>query len=161
MRITHGERGATLIEAILAAGLLMTLAAGTATLITLSRRLGMQAEQLMAATTIATARLQTLRALPWDYGLDGSANEVARLAPTPADALERNTMGCFAVLDDSGRAVTEPDAGPVTYTARWKVQPSIAAVSDTRTIEICVFAWPAAAGAPPLVCVASARTRQP
>ena len=160
MRITHCERGATLIEAIVAGGLLVTLATGTATLITLARRLGMHAEQLMAATSIATSRLQALRAIPWEYGLDGSANDVAMLALTPVDALERNTTGCFEVLDDSG-AVSEPGAGPDAYTVRWRIRPSIAAVADTRSIEICVFAWPAPAGAPPLVCVASARTRQP
>ena len=66
----------------------MTLATGTATLITLARRLGMHAEQLMAATSIATARLQALRAIPWEYGLDGSASDVAMLALTPVDALE-------------------------------------------------------------------------
>jgi hypothetical protein len=161
MRITHCERGATLIEAIVAGGLLVTIATGTATLITLAHRLGIQAEQLMAATSIATARLQTLRAIPWDYGLDGSAGEVATLAPTPVDALERNTAGCSEVLDNTGRAVSEPGAGPDTYTVRWKIRPSLAAVGDTRSIEICVFVWPASAGAPPLACVASTRTRQP
>jgi hypothetical protein len=161
MGITHCERGATLIEAIVAGGLLITLASGTATLITLARRLDVQAEQLMAAASIATARLQALRAIPWEYGLDGSANDAATLSVTPADALERNTTGCFEVVDDGGRAVFESGAGGGRYAVRWNIRPSLAAVADTRSIEVCVFVWPSPGGAPPLACVASARTRQP
>jgi hypothetical protein len=161
MRITPCERGATLVEAIVAGGLLITLASGTATLITLARRLDVRAEQLMAATSIATARLQALRAIPWEYGLDGSANDATSLSVTPADALERNTTGCFEIVDGSGRDVFDGGAGGGRYAVRWKIRPSIAAAADTRSIEVCVFVWPSPSGAPPLACVASARTRQP
>jgi HAMP domain-containing protein len=161
MRITTGERGATLIEAVLAGGLLITLAIGTAALITLARRLGAQSEQLMAATSIAAGRLQTLRAIPWDYGLDGAADEVARLALSPGEALDRNTPGVFEVTDDAGQSVTSPGAGGAAFTVRLAMSPATGAGPETRSIEVCVFAWPAVDGAPPLVCLASARTRQP
>lgn len=160
MRITREERGTTLLEAIVAAGLLVTLATGTATLIGLARRLGTSAEQLMAAATLAAARLQALRAVAWEYGLDGSADEVGVLALVGGDALERNVPGCFDEVDEAGQAVA-PGTGPPTYTVRWAIGATVAAAGDTRSLEVCVFAWPTADGAPPLACVASARVRQP
>jgi type II secretory pathway pseudopilin PulG len=161
MLITHEERGATLIEAIVAGGLLVTLATGTATLVTLARRLGDKAEQLMAATTTASARLQVLRAVPWEYGLDGSVEEVAALAPSGGHALERNTPGYFEIADEAGQPVGGADPGAPAFTVRWDIGPTAGAAGDTRRIEVCVFAWPTPDGSPPLVCVASARTRQP
>jgi hypothetical protein len=155
------ERGATLIEAVIAGGLLVTLAAGTATLITLARRLGVRSEQLMAATSIATARLQSLRAIPWDYDLAGAANEVTPLALAPAGALDRNTPALFENTDDAGQAVTFPGASAPAFTVRWAVWPAPGGSGEARSIEVCVFSWPAAEGAPPLVCLASARARQP
>jgi hypothetical protein len=161
MRITTGERGATLIEAIIAGGLLITLATGTATLITLARWLGARSEQLMAATSIATARLQGLRAIPWDYDLAGGANEVVALGFTAGEALDRNTPGWFEITSEAGEAVTAPGAGGAAFSVRWGLWPVIGGGAETRSIEVCVFAWPAAAGTPPLVCLASARARQP
>ena len=160
MRITRDERGTTLVEAIVAAGLLVTLATGTATLIGLARRLGNSAEQLMAAATLAAARLQALRAVAWEYGLDGSADEVAALAAGDGPTLERNAPGLFEVVDEAGQAVG-PGTGPPAYTVRWAIGATTAALGDTRSLEVCVFSWPTAAGAPPLACVASARVRQP
>jgi hypothetical protein len=159
MRITSEERGVTLVEAIVAGGLLVTVATGTATLIGLARRLGNAAEQVMIATTLATARLQSLRAVAWEYGLDGSAAEIAVLSVVGADALQRDTTGYFEVVDEAGRIVAFSTGSPA-YTVRWAIGPTAGAIGDTRSLEVCVFAWPTPGGAPPLACVQSARVRQ-
>ena len=160
MRIITGERGATLIEALVAGALLLTLATGTATLITLARKLSSRAEQLMTGTALAAARLQSLRSVPWTYGIDGSANEVAALATSGVDTLGRNTTGFFELASESGEAGIVGARAPA-FAVRWAIGPTVAAVGETRSLEVCVFTWPAADGSPPLVCVASARARQP
>ena len=99
----HDERGATLVEAMVAGSLLVTLAAGAATLILLGHTLGIQTEQSMTATALATARLEALRAIPWDYGSGGVAPDVPALAPSPSTVLDASTSGYSETLDDSGR----------------------------------------------------------
>jgi len=161
MRITADQRGATLIEAVVAGGLLVTLATGTAMLVTLARRLGGSAEQLMVATSIAASRVQVLRAIPWHYDRAGAAPEVAALDLAPDDALARDTVGRFEVTDETGRPASAPGAGAASFVVRWATWPAAASSPETRLVEVCVFTWPTAMGASPLVCLGSARTRQP
>ena len=160
MRIITDERGATLVEALVAGALLLTLATGTATLITLARGLSARAEQLMSGTALATARLQILRSVPWAYGIDGSADEVAVLATSGIDTLSRNTSGFFELANEFGEAGSVGASAPA-FAVRWAIGSTAAAAGETRSLEVCVFAWPAADNSPPLVCVASARARQP
>jgi len=160
MRIITAERGATLVEALVAGALLLTLATGTATLITLARKLSTRAEQLMSGTALATARLQTLRSVPWAYGLDGSAAVIADLATSGIDTLSRNTSGFFELANEFGEAGNVGARAPA-FTVRWAIGSTAAAAGETRSLEVCVFVWPAAENSPPLVCVASARARQP
>lgn len=159
--ITKGERGTTLVEAIIAASLLVTIVAGTAALIVLARRLGEQTEIAIAATFVAGAKLQALRAVPFGYDIGGGVPEVPALAYAPSEALERNTTGLWDVLDATGRTTSDSAAGPAALVRRWATWPVSGATGDCRSIEVCVFAWPANADAPPLVCLASVRTRQP
>jgi hypothetical protein len=158
---THGERGATLIEVVVAASLLVTLATGTASLILLGHRLGARAEQAMAATTLAAARLEALRAIPWEYAIGGDGPEVAALAYAPSDALDRNTPGLWQATDEAGRPAGMAGSSGAAFVVRWAVWPLTAGPPDARAIEVCVFAWPGAERTPPLACLASARARQP
>src|SRR4029079_15275023 len=75
-----------------------------ATLITLARKLSTRAEQLMSGTALATARLQTLRSVPWAYGTDGSAAVIADLATSGIDTLSRNSSGFFELANEFGEA---------------------------------------------------------
>jgi len=161
MDLTHRERGATLVEAVVASALLVTLVTGTASLILLGRRLGDRAEQSMAATSLAAARLQALRAIPWDHRLDGAASEPAALACSPPDALDRNVPGHWQMTDPSGRLTGTGDSGGPAFVVRWAVWPITTGTADARAIEVCVFAWHGSDQTPPLTCLASARTRQP
>jgi type II secretory pathway pseudopilin PulG len=158
MELTSQQRGSTLVEAVVATALLATLAAGTASLLLLSHGLARQSEQVLAATALATSRLDALRAIPWHYSLDGAAPGVPSLDPSPADALERSQPGYSDAVDGSGSAVG-PGAPESVFVRRWAIR-SVMALTDTRAIEVCVFPG-AAANNPPLACVVSVRTRQP
>ncbi len=152
------QRGFTLIEVLLAASLLLTLAGGMAGLLLLSRQLTVRAEQMSVATLAASAQLERLRAVPWRYDPDGSAPVVAALAVSPPGALDRDVDGFHERLDASGRPVTA-GAGEPRLLRRWAIEPGADAAG--LLLEVCVFAWPAAPAARPLVCLASARGRQP
>ena len=150
-------RGSTLVEGLVACALLATIAAGVASLLLMVRRLNVEAERSMVATTLAVARLQALRAVPFEYASDATPVDWPALAVSPADTLERDAGGWTDTLDEGG---VEATSGSPSYVRRWAVRPAGAARPDTRAIEVCVFAWPAPQGAPPLVCVATVRARQ-
>jgi hypothetical protein len=152
MDLKHDARGSTLVEAVVA---------GTASLILLAHRLGTRAEQSIMATTLATARLQTLRATPWTYDLAGGVPVVPSLAQAPPDALDRNTPGFWQAVDDTGAPLGSTGAEHASFVVRWAPRPLDLGGIDARGLEVCVFAWPASDAAAPLVCVASVRARQP
>lgn len=161
MDLTHREHGATLVEAIVASALLVTLVTGTASLIFLGRRLAERTEQSMAATSLAAARLQALRAIPWDHRVDGTASEPAALALSPPDALDRNVPGHWHETDTSGRLTAAGGSGGAAFVIRWAIWPVAAGTPDARAIEVCVFPWHGTEQTLPLTCLASARARQP
>ena len=101
MRITRDERGTTLVEAIVAAGLLVTLATGTATLIGLARRLGNSAEQLMAAATLRPRACR--RCALWPGSTASMARPTRLPRSRPATARRSN-----ATRQDSSRSWTKP-----------------------------------------------------
>jgi len=160
MKALVDPRGLTLVETLLAASLLFTLAGGAAYVLLLTRQLAVRAEEMGIATTVASARLERIRAIPWQYGIDGSAPEVVALAVSPQDALERDVDGLHELLDASGRPVRRGIADP-RFVCRWAIVPVAADSGDARGIEACVFVWPAGEDALPVVCLASARGRQP
>lgn len=154
------QRGTTLLEALFATGLLTTLVAGTAALILLAHRVGVESEQSTTATLLAVARLQALRAVPWRYEIDGTTPVVAALADSPPGALDHDASGYSDVTDETGR-VQDGDAIGRAFVRRWAVSPVVSGATHTRTIEVCVFRWPADRHPIPLVCLAGVRTRQP
>ena len=160
MSNAHAERGTTIVEALVAASLLITLVGGVAHLILQSHRFVVRAEQMTVATIAASARLERLRAVPWEYDLAGAEREAPALEMSPPGALERNVDGFHESLDSAGGPLVGPPPGGAAYLRRWAIVP-IGDGAAARAIEVCVFAWPASGGAPPLACLASVRTRQP
>lgn len=158
MRTLADQRGLTLVETLLAASLLFTMAGGLAGLLLQTRQLVVRSDEMTFATLAAAARLERLRAMPWRYGVDGSAPEEPALAVSPPDALDRNVDGFHERLDASGRPLAAGPGEP-RLVCRWAIVRG--ADAATRGLEACVLAWPAPDGASPLVCLASARGRQP
>ncbi|MGE0460974.1 MAG: hypothetical protein AB7Q16_06360 [Vicinamibacterales bacterium] len=160
-RTRGSERGTTLVEAVVAASLLLTLAGGVAYLFLLTHRFAMAAEQLTMAVAAATSRLETLMAVPWAYDLAGGEPEAGALDLSPPDVLDRNVAGFSDLVDATGTPVDGDSDVQPAFARRWALLPLNGDASNSRAIEVCTFAWPAPPGAPPLVCLASARTRQP
>jgi len=161
MHIAHNERGTTLVEALVAAGLLITIVSGIAYLIVQAHRFAVRAEQTTVAVVAASTRLERLRAVPWEYDLAGMEREAPALAMSPPDALDRDAAGFHETLDASGDAVADVPERTPAYVQRWAIAPAREGGERARAIEVCVFEWPAAESAPPLTCLASVRTRQP
>jgi len=155
------QRGITLIEAVVAASLLLTLAGGVAYLFLLAHRFALAAEQMTVAVAAATSRLEAMAAIPWFYDVDGAAPEITALALSPPDVLGRDTAGFYDRLDAAGSPLEGIDDGPPAFVRRWALLPLNGDADTSRAMEVCVFAWPPAADAAPLACLASARTRQP
>lgn len=160
MRHLTSDSGATLVEALVAAALLVTVATGTAALILHARQAGRRTEQSMAATSLALARLEALAAVPWEYDFGGGAPEPDALSVAPPDALDRNLPGRSDITDAAGRPVGSAGAETAHFAVRWAAW-NVSANAQARALEVCVFPWPASLGALPIVCLASARVRQP
>jgi type II secretory pathway pseudopilin PulG len=157
----ESQDGITLIEAVVAASILLTLAGGVAHLFLLTHRFALGAERMTVAVAAAASRLDALSAIPWQYDLAGAAPDVAALALSPADALDRDIAGLSDRLDATGSPLAGVDAGQPAFVRRWALLPSSGDPTTGRGIEVCVFAWPAAPGVAPMACLASVRTRQP
>lgn len=155
------QRGITLVEAVVAASLLLTLAGGVAYLFLLAHRFAIAAEQVTVALAAVTSRLESLAAVPWVYDLTGGEPEVDALGLSPPDALDRNAEGFHDFVDATGTPVDGDDEVQPAFARRWALLPLNGDATSSRAVEVCAFTWPAPAGAPPLVCLASARTRQP
>jgi hypothetical protein len=147
---------------MVAASLLVTMAAGTASLILLAHRVGEQVERLMQATTLAAAQLQVLRAVPWRYEADGSVPEPPGLDYSPVDALERGVAGYWDAMDEHGQPLSgSATAAGAAFVRRWAIRPMASGSGQSRAVEVCVFAGPVDRHPAALVCLASVRTRQP
>ena len=161
MPIATIERGMTLVEALVAASLLITVVSGIAHLIVQAHRFAGRAEQTTVAIVAAAARLERLRAVPWEYDLAGMERDAPALAMSPPDALDRDVAGFHQTLGASGEAVSDVPGGAPAYVQRWTIVPARGGGERARAIEVCVFAWPGAGSAAPLACLATVRTRQP
>lgn len=155
------ERGTTLIEALVAGGLLFTLIAGLGTGLLEARRLSQHAELLMRATAAVRAQLARLGAEPWTADWGGGTVVSPALALTASDTLDHNAAGAYEALDAAGQATTQPGAGPPALVRRWRVADAAGDPARARSVEVCAFSWPAAAHAAPLVCAGIVRMREP
>src|SRR5918993_3088022 len=139
MHITHGQRGSTLIEALVAVSLLLTLAGGIAHLILFAHRFSVRAEQVTVATVAALAQVESLRAVPWEIDVNGVPRDAAALSPSPAGAMDGDTAGYFQLLDIAGRPTTRPEDGAPAYVRRWAIVPLGEGESAARALEVCVY----------------------
>lgn len=166
MTFRHFSRsdGFTLLETVVATGVLVTALAGLAQLLALSARSTQQAGNQGAALAAAQAQIEVLRALAFGYGPWGEALTDASLEPSAGDSLEADTPGYVDYLDTSGALVDlDGDGHRAVWTRRWRLTAIDQLAPEALAIEVCVFAWPAdgltALGAD--ACLATVRTRQP
>lgn len=163
-RLYSSHDGFTLLETVVATGILVTALAGLAQLLTLSLRstqtMGAEGAALMAAQD----KLERLRALAFTYGPVGEPVTDAGLAVSPDLSLAEDTPGFVDFLDREGRVVgAEGEVRGGRFTRRWRVAPIDHLLPEAFAIEVCVFAYPADGLTPVMAqaCLATLRVRQP
>jgi hypothetical protein len=154
----RSARGTTLIEAIVALGLVLVLLTTMAALMALGREVMTATRGEAVALALARARLEQLEGLAFStYGLDaGGTVEITDLvtdlsAPEPAiggrgvdtsppDALVEPRPGYVDYLDANGTWVgaDESAAGRATYTRRWRVRRIGGGPTEVVTFEVLV-----------------------
>ncbi|HVL70105.1 MAG TPA: prepilin-type N-terminal cleavage/methylation domain-containing protein [Vicinamibacterales bacterium] len=147
------ERGFTLIEVLSALALLCVASLGVGRLIAAATE-GMAAARAQTiAVSLAAARLEQLRALPYSFDADGlrvtdttanlSTEPVSRggsgLVGAGGDSLAANTAGFVDYLDAHGRWVgtgPAPAQGAV-FVRRWSID-AVASWPDVLVVQVVV-----------------------
>lgn len=148
------DAGFSLIETMVATGILTVGVLGLAQLFALSTTSNMSARQTTYATVLAEQKLEELRALTW--GFDGSGLPITDtttdttmdpespvggtgLSPSPTSALQENTPGYVDYIDRYGRKVDRNDINAsVAYTRRWSIEPLPTNPNNTLVIQVLV-----------------------
>ena len=160
MLSTTHDRGFTLLETVVATGILITALAGLVHLLALSVRFTRESGDAAVALVAAQDKLEALRALQYGFDDSGAAVTDARLQPSPSSSLDADTAPYVDWLDGSGA----PTGGDGAVLARrWRVTPIDGRTPAAIAVEVCVFRMPSV-GRGPLsadACLATVRSRQP
>jgi type II secretory pathway pseudopilin PulG len=113
-------RGFTLIEVIIAAGLLVAIALGSAQLFALAIRQSLSAKQQLVMSVLAARKIDELVA----------AVAAGPISPSPADSLDRAVDGFADVADEAG----------ARYLRRWQVTPLAAFGGTAVAIAVRISA---------------------
>jgi type II secretory pathway pseudopilin PulG len=153
-------RGFTLLETIVATGVLVTALAGLAQLFILGTQLTRQANMAGAALISAQSKLEMLGSLAFGYDAAGAAVTDSLLQPSPASALDENARPYVDWVDKTGQS-HDSDRGAV-FVRRWRVK-AVDGTPESVAIEVCVFQAPAhdVAARSAEACLSTIRTRQP
>ena len=132
-----GAGGFSLVEVLVASGLLASAIAGLAHLAVVAARANLHARDTTYATVLAAQKIEELRA-----------------APFPAPAVAESTED----LDGRGGLIAGGGpAGPATYQRRWTIEPLPGRPLDAVVIAVAVTRYGAATGE---VRLATIRTRK-
>ena len=160
MSLHASDRGFTLVEALVATGVLVTALAGVAQLFTLGTHLTRQAGRSGAALVAAQDKLESLRGQAFTYDAGGVAVTSPALQPSPPGTLAEDIAPYVDWLDiDAAPLDREDDA---VLLRRWRISSMGATDPDAIAIEVCVFRMPGAADPEAAdACLSTIRTRQP
>src|SRR3954462_4953353 len=155
-RFNSNSLGFSLVEVMVAMGLLTVVSLGVAQLFALSTRANVIAKGQTSTTAMAEQKLEQLRSLTWGFDQSGQGLPVSDttsnlsvtpptqngsgLNPSPVDSLEQNTSGFVDFVDGAGTWVgigTTPPATAV-YIRRWSIQPLPVNPNNTLVIQVLV-----------------------
>jgi prepilin-type N-terminal cleavage/methylation domain-containing protein len=120
--MSHNDRGFTLIESLVALGLVVAIALGSAQLFTIAIARTLFAREQLAMSLLASTKVDDLAAA----AADGT------IALSPSDALERTTTEWADTQVQAGRA----------YVRRWRVSPVEGFGDDVVAIAVRVVPEP-------------------
>ena len=157
------ETGFTLIEVLVASGLVVAVIGGLAQLAAKGVGQSHAARHAGAALALAQGKLEELRAATWSYDAGGAPVSDPALAESPADAVSADRDGWWDAADAFGQAVPTTDSGRMVYRRRWSIGRVDPADPHTLVLKVCVRAVVSAApaGGVPDACVSSVMSRKP
>jgi len=153
---SFNSRGFSLIEVVVAMGLLTMVSLGVAQLFAASTRVNIIARGQTSTTMLAEQKMEQIRSLTWGFDTSGEGLPVSDttsdltvspttqngsgLNPSPTDSLERNTTGFVDFVDAGGAWVGTGNTPPGTavYVRRWSIQPLPTNPNNTLVIQVLV-----------------------
>ena len=155
-RSSRDDRGFSLIEVVIAVGLLAVVSIGIANLFGMATRSIFSAKGQTSTALLAVQKMEQLRALRWgfdqgpnalglpmsdlvtDLSTDPSSASGLGLNPSPAGTLDGNVAGYVDYLDQNGRWVGTGTAPPRTafYVRRWAVDPLPTNPNNTLVLQV-------------------------
>jgi type II secretory pathway pseudopilin PulG len=151
----NGEAGFSLIEVMVATGLLVTALVSLAELFVISTRSNIGSHNTTYASVLAEQKLEELRALAWGYDTQGlplsdtttntsvspeTPTGGTGLSPSPATALQSNTTGYVDYVDAFGNKLGTGSTPPAKaiYTRRWSITPLPTNPNNTLVLQVLV-----------------------
>ena len=162
--MTHKQSGFTLLETLIATGLIVTAVAGLAQLFALSVRFTRDAGQFGVALVAAQDKLETLRSLAFGYDEGGEPTTDPGLRVSPAHTLAGDVEPYVDWLDERGSVVGGASgAAGAAYVRRWRIGEIAVDEPQAIAIDVCVFRWPGVNAEPAHAdaCLETIRVRQP
>ena len=183
---TGQAAGFGLLEVLIAAGLIIGLAAGTAQLTVTSMEAIEAAGDVSLGLLLAAQKMEQLRSLEWRYDAIGLSEVSDRdtdlsrdppapggsgLRASPPDSLARGAEGYFDYLDRHGAWVGTGGRPPTgtAFVRRWSIQPGPPPFEDLLALDVVVLslrlaestgAAEPAANSPGLVWLATLKRRR-
>jgi prepilin-type N-terminal cleavage/methylation domain-containing protein len=155
-RSSSNNGGFSLVEVVVAMGILTIVSLGVAQLFAASTRVNIVAKSQTSTTMLAEQKMEQIRSLTWGFDTNGeglpvsdttsdlavypTTQEGSGLNPSPSDSLEHNTAGFVDFVDAGGTWVGTGSAPPATavYIRRWSIQPLPTNPNNTLVIQVLV-----------------------
>jgi type II secretory pathway pseudopilin PulG len=151
----NGEAGFSLVEVMVATGLLVTALVSLAELFVISTRSNIGSHNTTYAAVLAEQKLEELRALAWGYDTQGlplsdtTTNTALSpetptggtgLSPSPSSSLGSNTPGYVDYVDAFGNKLGTGGTPPAKaiYTRRWSITPLPTNPNNTLVLQVLV-----------------------
>jgi prepilin-type N-terminal cleavage/methylation domain-containing protein len=150
------SRGFSLVEVVIAMGLLTIVSLGVAQLFAVATRANQVAKGQTSTTALAEQKLEQLRSLTWGYDTEGQGLPVSDttsnlsidppnasgggLNPSPSDSLGSSQTNYVDYLDGNGQYVATGTTIPAeaVYVRRWSIQPLPTNPNNTLILQVLV-----------------------
>jgi prepilin-type N-terminal cleavage/methylation domain-containing protein len=171
-RLGHAERGFSLIEVLVAIGIIVVLITSVSQLFAVATRSNVDARVRTAATLLATEKLEELRELAFGFDSQGAtltdvttdASAAVMTAGgtglTPGGSLDQNVAGYADYLDLFGRRTDLARAG---FVRRWAIAPLPTDTANGLVLSVVVLprrAMGQRSTGPDVVRLVTVRTRK-